>query len=74
MSSLSHSRRINTPVEKSGELIEPRKLHGTVWGFLCCVESPEGQSIGVIKNISYMAHITIPTNSASLYDLSLIHI
>ena len=68
LSSLSHSRRINTPLEKSGELIAPRKLHNTTWGFLCSVETPEGQSIGVVKNIAYMAHITIPTNSASLYD------
>ena len=67
VSSLSHLRRINTPLEKSGELIEPRKLHGTTWGFLCPAETPEGQSIGVVKNISYMAHITIPTNSSSLY-------
>ena len=32
---LSHMRRVNTPIDKSGELIEPRKLHGTTWGFLC---------------------------------------
>ena len=32
---LSHIRRINTPIDKSGELIEPRKLHGTTWGYLC---------------------------------------
>ncbi len=68
VSSLSHLRRINTPLEKSGELIAPRKLHNTTWGFLCPAETPEGQSIGVVKNISYMAHITIPTNSASLYE------
>ena len=68
MSSLSHLRRINTPLEKSGELIAPRKLHNTSFGFCCSVETPEGQSIGVVKNISYMAHITIPTNSASLYE------
>jgi DNA-directed RNA polymerase II subunit RPB2 len=65
---LSHSRRINTPLEKSGELIAPRKLHNTTWGFFCPAETPEGQSIGVVKNISYMAHITIPTNSAFLYE------
>ena len=34
----------------------------------CPAETPEGQSIGVVKNISYMSHITIPTNSSSLYD------
>ena len=39
-----------------------------------CAETPEGQSIGIVKNISYMAHITIPTNSASLYDYILPHI
>jgi DNA-directed RNA polymerase II subunit RPB2 len=68
LGTLSHLRRINTPLEKSGELIDPRKLHGTTWGFLCPAETPEGQSIGVVKNIAYMAHITIPTNSASLYE------
>jgi DNA-directed RNA polymerase II subunit RPB2 len=68
VSSLSHLRRINTPLEKSGELIAPRKLHNTTFGYLCPAETPEGQSIGVVKNISYMAHITIPTNSSSLYE------
>ena len=68
VSSLSHSRRINTPLEKSGELIAPRKLHNTTWGFLCPAETPEGQSIGIVKNISYMGHLTIPTNSSSLYE------
>jgi DNA-directed RNA polymerase II subunit RPB2 len=68
VASLSHLRRVNTPLEKSGELIAPRKLHNTTWGFLCPAETPEGQSIGVVKNISYMSHITIPTNSSSLYE------
>ena len=66
VASLSHLRRINTPMEKSGEMIEPRKLHGTTFGFLCAAETPEGQSIGIVKNISYMTHITIPTSSFSL--------
>ena len=74
VSSLSHLRRINTPLEKSGELIAPRKLHNTTWGFLCPAETPEGQSIGIVKNISYMSHITIPTNSSSLYDYVLPHL
>jgi DNA-directed RNA polymerase II subunit RPB2 len=68
VASLSHLRRINTPLEKSGELIAPRKLHSTTWGFLCPAETPEGQSIGVVKNVSYMAHLTIPANSSSLRE------
>jgi len=67
-SSLSHLRRINTPLEKSGELIAPRKLHNTTWGFLCPAETPEGQSIGIVKNISYMGHITIPSPSSTIHE------
>ena len=36
------------------------KLHNTTWGFLCPAETPEGQSIGIVKNISYMSHIQQP--------------
>lgn len=67
VSSLSHLRRVNTPIDKSGKLIPPRKLHNTTWGFLCLAESPEGASVGVVKNISYMSHITIPSNPESLH-------
>lgn len=68
ISSLSHLRRVNTPIDKSGKLIPPRKLHSTSWGFLCPAETPEGGSVGVVKNLSYMTNVTIPCNSTSLYD------
>ena len=68
ISSLSHLRRINTPIDKSGKLIPPRKLHATSWGFLCPAETPEGGSVGVVKNLSYMTHVTIPCNSTALYE------
>ena len=71
VSSLSHSRRISTPTDKSGKLIAPRKLHGTSWGFICPVETPEGQSVGIVKNLSYMAHITIPSSLEPLYEIVL---
>ena len=68
VSSLSHARRISTPTDKSGKLIPPRKLHNTSWGFLCPAETPEGQSVGVVKNLSCMTHITIYSNSLPLYE------
>ena len=66
IASLSHARRINTPIDKSGKLIPPRKLHSTTWGYLCPAETPEGQSVGVVKNLSYMTHITIPSSSIGI--------
>ena len=68
VSSLSHARRISTPADKSGKLIPPRKLHNTSWGFLCPCETPEGQSVGIVKNLSYMTHITIHSDSLTLYE------
>jgi DNA-directed RNA polymerase II subunit RPB2 len=68
VSSLSHLRRISTPTDKSGKLVPPRKLHNTSFGFLCPAETPEGASVGIVKNLSYMTHITIHSNSKSLYD------
>ena len=67
-SSLSHSRRISTPIDKSGKLVPPRMLHNTSWGFICPVETPEGQSVGVVKNLSYMTHVTISSNTEPIYE------
>jgi DNA-directed RNA polymerase II subunit RPB2 len=55
---LSHIRRIQTPVEKSGKLLAPRKLHGTSWGFVCPVETPEGHSVGIVKTMSIMTTVS----------------
>ena len=74
ISGLSHLRRINTPIDKSGKLIPPRKLHNSSWGFLCPAETPEGASVGVVKNLSYMSHITIPSNSTPIHEYILPYI
>ena len=34
----------------------------------CPAETPEGQSVGIVKNLSYMTHITIYSNSQPLYE------
>ena len=60
---LSHLRRINTPVEKTGKLVQPRKLHSTQWGIICPAETPEGISVGLVKNMSLNANISIGSNS-----------
>jgi DNA-directed RNA polymerase II subunit RPB2 len=68
ISSISHLRRVNTPIDKSGKLVPPRRLHNSSWGFLCPAETPEGASVGIVKNLSYMTHVTIPSNTNILYD------
>ena len=63
LSTLSHIRRIATPIDSSGKLIPPRKLHSTHWGYACPSETPEGQSVGVVKNMSVMCEISLSSFS-----------
>ena len=62
MSTLSHLRRVSTPIDASGKLIPPRKLHNSSWGYICPSETPEGQSVGVVKNLSMICEITNHTH------------
>jgi len=62
VSSISHLRRVSTPIEKTGKLIAPRKLHNTQWGYLCPSETPEGHSVGVVKNLSSVSSVSIYSN------------
>ena len=56
---ISHLRRVSTPIEKTGRLVAPRKLHNTQWGYICPSETPEGHSVGVVKNLSTTAIVAI---------------
>lgn len=58
-SSLSHLRRLNTPIAKEGKLARPRQLHATHWGVVCPAETPEGGSVGLVKNLALMAQVTV---------------
>ena len=60
LNTLSNMRRIVAPIDKNGKLTDPRKLHCTQWGVICPFETPEGGSIGIVKNMALMCHITIP--------------
>jgi len=68
LATLSHLRRIQTPVEKSGKLLAPRKLHGTSFGFVCPVETPEGHSVGIVKSLSMLTSVSQHTPSMVIID------
>lgn len=69
MSTLSHLRRINTPIEKTGKLVQPRKLHPTQWGVICPSETPEGASVGLVKNLAMTTTISIASSALHIRQL-----
>ena len=69
---ISHLRRVNSPSDKTGsngKIVKPRKLHGTSWGYLCPAETPEGQPVGLVKNLSLVSKITANSNSIIVRNL-----
>ena len=68
ISGVSHLRRISTPIEKTGKLVLPRKLHNTQFGFICPSETPEGHGVGVVKNMSSTAIVSIYSNPGIVRD------
>jgi hypothetical protein len=43
--------------------VQPRKLHPTQWGVVCPSETPEGASVGLVKNLALMTNVTVATPS-----------
>jgi len=58
MDTISHLRRVLSPLTTSQPHFEARELHPTHWGKLCASETPEGQNIGLRKNLALTAKVT----------------
>ncbi|UCF09079.1 MAG: DNA-directed RNA polymerase subunit B [Thermoplasmata archaeon] len=58
MSTLSHLRRITSPLTRSQPHFEARDLHPTQWGRLCPNETPEGQNCGLVKNCTLIVDVS----------------
>lgn len=46
-------------------LTDPRHYHPSQTGFICPCETPDGHKVGMVKNLSMLASITVASNSQS---------
>lgn len=67
-STLSHLRRVNSPIGRDGKLAKPRQLHNTLWGMLCPAETPEGAAVGLVKNLALMAYISVGSQPSPILE------
>ena len=58
LATTSHLQRVNSLLNTTQENFEARALHTTHWGRLCAVETPEGTSIGLRKNLALLCNIS----------------
>ena len=68
-STLSHLRRISTAMEKNGKLVQPRKLDNSQFNMICPAETPEGGSVGLVKNLALSTIISISMSSTHIRQL-----
>jgi len=69
ISTLSHLRRLQSPLSRSQTNFEARDLHPTHWGRLCPNETPEGSNCGLVKNLALSASISVGTNSEKIKQI-----
>jgi DNA-directed RNA polymerase subunit B len=78
MSTISHLRRIQSPLSRSQPNFEARDLHATHFGRICPAETPEGSNCGLVKNLALSAIISVSVPPAEiiekLYELGVQHV
>lgn len=76
LGTLSHIRRLVTPLASGSKAVGPRKLHGSQWGFVCPTESPDGGNTGIINHLTIISDITLTQSEKplllALQDLDMI--
>ena len=69
VSTLSHLRRVISPLTRSQPHFEARDLHPTQWGRICPNETPEGQNCGLVKNAALLINVTEGVDPAPVMQL-----
>ncbi|MGL4670268.1 MAG: DNA-directed RNA polymerase subunit B'' [Methanobacteriaceae archaeon] len=68
MGTLSHLRRVVSPLSRSQPHFEARDLHPTQFGKICPNETPEGPNCGLVKNLALMCKISEGSDSKKIKE------
>ena len=68
VSTLSHLRRLQSPLSRSQPNLEARDLHPTHYGRLCPDETPEGSNCGLVKNLALSSSISVGIDPKEIVD------
>lgn len=58
LATISHLRRLQSPLSRTQPNFEARELHATHFGRICLNETPEGSNAGLVKNLALSAVIS----------------
>lgn len=65
---ISNLRKVTVPeVASSSNSVEPRRLHSSHYQIICPAETPEGKTIGLLKNLAMLAQVSFKNDIYSIY-------
>jgi DNA-directed RNA polymerase subunit B len=77
LSTISHLRRVQSPLSRTQPNFEARDLHATHFGRICPSETPEGSNCGLVKNLALSGIISVHVPSEEIvekiFDLGTMH-
>ena len=69
LSTISHLRRVQSPLSRTQPNFEARDLHSTHFGRICPAETPEGSNCGLVKNLALSAIISQNVPSEDVVEI-----
>lgn len=58
--------RLESHVEKSRKISGPRSLQCSHFGYICPVDTPDGENCGLVKNLALLAKVTTASEDSLL--------
>lgn len=65
----SQCRQVATDLHKESKTKQPRLLHPSAYGFLCCAATVDGQQTGIVNTLTYTATISEPVDVSNIVPL-----
>ena len=63
---ISHLRKISLPIDPTSKVTGPHYLHGSQWGIIDPVDTPDGGNVGIHKHMAISTAITNGFSSAPI--------
>jgi DNA-directed RNA polymerase II subunit RPB2 len=66
---ICHLRKLILQIDSTAKVVSPRHLNSSTWGYTCCVNTPDGASIGLVLHLAMTSTITKKTPKKVVVDI-----
>lgn len=67
-SMISQMRKTNLDLDKTAKVVQPRLLHPSQWGFVCPVDTPDGENVGLHKYLTVGACVSPHVSARDIHN------